>query len=62
MIQRNRWLLGLVGLAMCTAPLIAYFVALLWVPAIVAFLAGGYLVLWATTGKGRWCRQCKTFR
>jgi len=62
MIQRNPWLLAMVGVAMCTAPLLAHFVALLWVPAIIAVLAGGYLILWATAGKGRWCRQCKTFR
>ena len=62
MIQRKRWLLAVVGVALCAAPLIAYFIALLWVPAIVMVLAGGYLLLWATAGKGRWCRQCKTFR
>ena len=62
MIQRNRWLLAIVGLAFCATPLMAYLIPLLWIPAIIMVLAGGYLLLWATAGKGRWCRQCKTFR
>jgi hypothetical protein len=62
LIHRDRALLFLVGMVMCAAPLIAYFVPLLWVPALLAMLAGAYLILWSTLGKGLWCRQCKSFR
>jgi uncharacterized protein YbaR (Trm112 family) len=62
LIQRNRALLFLVGMAMIATPLLAWFIPLLWAPAIIAFLAGAYLVVWATLGQGQWCRQCKTFR
>ncbi len=62
MIQRNRALLFAVGIVMAATPLLAWFVPLLWVPALVAFLAGAYLVAWSTAGRGQWCRQCKTFR
>jgi len=62
MIQRNRAALFVVGIVMAAAPLLAHFVPLLWVPAVIAFLAGAYLVAWATIGGGQWCRQCKTFR
>ena len=61
LIQRNRVLLLLVGIAMAATPLIAWFFPLLWAPAVIALLAGGYLIAWATVGKGMWCRQCKTF-
>lgn len=62
LIQRNRALLLVVGVAMAVTPLLAWFIPLLWVPALIAFLAGAYLVAWATVGRGQWCRQCKTFR
>lgn len=62
MIQRNRALLFVVGIAMVAAPLLAWRISLLWLPALIALLAGAYLVAWATIGKGQWCRQCKTFR
>jgi hypothetical protein len=62
MIQRSRAGLLAVGFVMAAAPLLAHFVPLLWVPALISFLAGAYLVAWATIGKGQWCRQCKTFR
>ena len=62
LIQRNRVLLFVSGVFMCLTPLIAIRIALLWVPAVILFLAGGYLVLWSTVAKGLWCRQCKSFR
>jgi hypothetical protein len=62
LIHRDRALLFLVGMVMWATPLIAYFVPLLWVPALLAMLAGAYLILWSTLGKGLWCRQCKSFR
>jgi hypothetical protein len=27
----------------------------------VLLLTGGYLIIWATVGKGCWCRTCKSF-
>ena len=62
MIQRSRASLLAVGIAMTAAPLLACFIPLLLAPALVSFLAGAYLVAWATLGRGQWCRQCKTFR
>jgi hypothetical protein len=62
LIHRDRLLLFLVGVAMCATPLIAYFVPLLWAPTLLAMLAGVYLILWSSLGKGLWCRQCKSFR
>jgi sorbitol-specific phosphotransferase system component IIBC len=66
LIQRSRARLAAAGLAMCAAPLIAWFIPLrsplFWVPAVIAALAGVYLLLWSTIGRGRWCRQCKAFR
>ena len=58
--RRSRPLLLFVGLAFCLSPLAAVRISLLWLPAIISFLAGGYLVYWATGGRGLWCRQCKT--
>jgi hypothetical protein len=61
LIRRSRARLLLVGLLLAAAPVAAAFLAPLWLPAIVALLAGAYLVVWATLGKGMWCRQCKSF-
>jgi len=33
-----------------------------WLGASLSALVGGYLLVWATAGKARWCRECKTFR
>jgi hypothetical protein len=57
--RRSRPLLLFVGAALCLLPLPAIRMAWLWIPAIVMFLAGGYLIYWATAGRGLWCRQCK---
>jgi hypothetical protein len=32
-----------------------------WVPAVILGLIGAYLLVWASAGRGRWCRQCKRF-
>jgi len=61
LIQRNRALLAAVGVLMCGAPLLAWQVPWLWIPATLSFLAGIYLLGWATAGRGAWCRQCKSF-
>ena len=62
LLQRNRQLLFVSGALMCLTPLIALRIPLLWVPAVILFLAGGYLILWSTVARGLWCRQCKSFR
>jgi Flp pilus assembly protein TadB len=61
MIQKSRVRLLLVGSGMIASVGIALIAPVLWGPCIVAALAGLYLVVWATAGKARWCRQCKTF-
>jgi hypothetical protein len=62
LVRRNRVLLFVSGALMCLTPLIALRIPLLWAPAGILFLAGGYLILWSTVGRGLWCRQCKSFR
>ena len=51
----------MVGVLMCATLSIAFWVPLFWIPGILLFLAGAYLIAWATFAKGMWCRQCKTF-
>ena len=59
--RRDPAKLLLVGVLMCTSLSIAFWAPLFWIPGIILFLAGVYLVAWATLAKGMWCRQCKTF-
>jgi hypothetical protein len=33
----------------------------LWAPAVAGALTGVYLLTWAGSGRGRWCRGCKRF-
>jgi len=61
MIRRSRAQLFFVGLLMCASLVIALYAGWFWIPGIILFLAGAYLVAWATLGKAMWCRQCKTF-
>lgn len=61
MIRRNATQLFGVGFLMCATLAIAFFVSWFWIPAIILFLAGAYLIAWATLGKAMWCRQCKSF-
>jgi hypothetical protein len=60
-VQKNRVLLFAVGAVMLATPALAGVAAIFWAPAIVLFLAGIYLVVWSTLGRGRWCRNCKKF-
>jgi hypothetical protein len=32
-----------------------------WAPGVILLLTGIYLIVWATLGKGYWCRNCKKF-
>jgi hypothetical protein len=61
MIQKSRTRLFLVGVAMCASLSIAFLYKLFWAPGIILFITGIYLIVWATLGKGCWCRNCKSF-
>ncbi len=61
MILKNRVKLFVVGLGMIAAPGLAIVFRHFWLPSSVLALAGAYLLLWATIGKGYWCRNCKKF-
>ena len=61
MIQKSRFRLFIVGVLMVASLAIAVFVPLFWAPGIILLLTGCYLIIWATLGKGRWCRTCKKF-
>jgi hypothetical protein len=61
MLQKNRGVLFGVGLAMLATPALTLISPYFWPPAIVFVLIGAYLLIWATRGKGLWCRACKKF-
>lgn len=60
-VQKSRMRLVLVGIAMVAAVSLGFLSWVLWIPGIVLALTGAYLLIWATIGKGRWCRGCKRF-
>jgi len=60
-IQKNRWRLFIVGALMSASLAIAAFVRLFWIPGLILLVTGSYLMVWATLGKGCWCRACKKF-
>ena len=55
------------GLAAAGLAIIAGAVALPWMarwlvfPGIFVALVGAFFIMWATLGRGLWCRSCKTF-
>ncbi|HEY4247876.1 MAG TPA: hypothetical protein VGM64_13565 [Lacunisphaera sp.] len=61
MVQKNRPLLAVTGLGLLFSPSLAPITAFFLLPAIVLLLTGIYLLIWATRGKGLWCRNCKKF-
>ena len=61
MIQKSRLRLFLVGLLMAASLTLAFFIPYFWIPGILLALIGIYLIVWATLGKGCWCRTCKKF-
>jgi len=61
LIRRNPVQLFVVGVLMCASLSIAYWAPFFWAPGILLFLAGAYLLAWASIAKGKWCRQCKAF-
>ena len=62
MLQKNRLLLLTVGVGMVASLGIARLFPWFWVPGIILALTGAYLIIWATWGRGQWCRSCKQFR
>jgi hypothetical protein len=61
MIQKSRGQILLAGVIFLLAPLVTLGVPYVWGPAILLALIGLYLVVWATVGRGLWCRSCKRF-
>jgi hypothetical protein len=60
-VQKSRARLALVGALMLAALGTGFIWWPLWVPAAVMGLTGAYLLVWASVGRGRWCRGCKQF-
>jgi hypothetical protein len=60
-VSKSRARLVLVGVLMIGALGVAPLWAPLWAPATLSAATGAYLLLWATAGRGRWCRTCKRF-
>ena len=61
LVSKSRARLLLVGVLMIGALGVAPLWAPLWGPATLSAATGAYLLLWATAGRGRWCRTCKRF-
>jgi hypothetical protein len=60
-VQKQIARLTIVGIAMIVPLGLAVLWPILWIPAIIIALTGTYLLVWATVGRGRWCRGCKRF-
>ena len=61
MILKSRVRLFTVGSLMIAAFALVFVIPHFWVPAILLAFTGAYLVVWATLGRGGWCRNCKKF-
>jgi hypothetical protein len=60
-VQKSRARLAGAGGLMLAGLGLGLLWAPLWVPAVVLGLTGAYLLVWASVGRGRWCRGCKRF-
>jgi hypothetical protein len=60
-VQKSRGRLILVVILLVAALGLGFLWWPLWLPATVCALTGAYLLAWASVGRGRWCRQCKSF-
>jgi len=60
-VQKSRPRLAVVGVLMLAVVGLGFVWWPLWLPAALCGFAGAYLVAWATIGRGRWCRGCKSF-
>lgn len=61
MIQKSRAKLFAVGVASWTCLPLATLHPALKPPVIGVLFLGIYFFMWATAGKGLWCRNCKRF-
>jgi hypothetical protein len=61
MVQKGRLRLFLVGVLMVALSAVAVFLPHFWGAAIILVPDGVYLIVWATLGRGLWCRTCKKF-
>ena len=61
MIEKNKARLVIAGLGMIASVALALVFPLFWLPGIILGLTGIYLLVWATVGRARWCRNCKKF-
>jgi hypothetical protein len=60
-VQKDKGRLIVVGILMLASTLSGLLWWPLWVPGPFLGLIGGYLLVWAIAGQGRWCRGCKQF-
>jgi hypothetical protein len=60
-VQKSCGRLAVVGILMIAALSLGFLSWPLWLPAAVCSLAGLYLLVWASVGRGRWCRGCNRF-
>jgi hypothetical protein len=60
-VQKSRARLVAVGGLMLTGLGLGLLWPLLLIPAVILGLTGAYLLVWASAGRGRWCRGCKRF-
>lgn len=60
-VLKSRPRLVVVGLIMLAAAGLGWVIPWFWVPGLILALTGIYLLIWATLGRGRWCRGCKRF-
>ena len=61
MVQKNRTLLLVVGLAMIASAALVVVSKYFLLTAIILVPVGGYLLIWTTRGRALWCRNCKKF-
>ena len=62
MIQKSRPRLIIVGVGLIASLGLVRLAPMFWIPCLIVVPTGVFLIVWATVGKGRWCRQCKTFK
>lgn len=60
-VQKSRARLVGVGGLMLTGLGLGFLWPPLWALATIPGLTGVYLLVWASAGRGRWCRGCKRF-
>lgn len=61
MIQKSRLRLVVVGVVMIAMTGFPFYIPWLIGPGIISLLTGICLLIWATLGRGCWCRNCISF-